>query len=105
MTGKSYLQFIDLFLHAEQGVQKSILRAADPDFIQYVGEVALNILEGVVPLSPYFKRKLKPHAQVIRSLGSSRVKQVTRRKLCVKHTALVARMLTAALPYLRERFA
>lgn len=105
MTGKGYLQFIELVLHAEKDVQKSILRAADADFIQFLGEIALNMLDEVIPLSPYFRRKLKQQASIIRSLGSRRVKQNTRRRLCVKHSDLIATMLKAAMPYLLERFA
>lgn len=97
MKGKDILQLAEFLMWAEPAIQVSVLKSANDEFIQFIGETALNILEEVIPLSKHFKSKLQPHAEVIRSLG-------TRRRLCVKQSELVALMLRAAHSELLERF-
>lgn len=98
------MQVVEFLLSADSTLQKSLLKAVHDDFITFLGEMALNILEGVIPLSKHFKRKLQPHAAFIRNLGSKRLKATSRRRLCVTKSELIVSILKAVHSDLTERF-
>lgn len=97
------LKLVKLILQADSDVQKSILRTVKDGFIEFLGEIALNILGGVLPLSFHFKNKLQPHAWFIREIGSKRVKHKTRRKLCIKNLQILNLMLKAVTSHLTSK--
>jgi len=105
MKGKDILRKVEFLIGAENEVQRIILKTAGDEFIIFLGEIALNILEEVIPLSKYFKKKLRSHAQFIRDLGAKKkVKIEHRRRLCVRNSSTIVLMLKAAHSELKDRF-
>jgi hypothetical protein len=79
---------------------RAILKKCDDSFIHFIGEVALNVLQGSVPISSYYKRKLKKSADFIRSLASKSVKSDTRRRIILKQIATVLILVKAIKKHL-----
>ena len=104
MNTKKIISQLNFFIQANSSVQKSILRAADDSFIQFLGEIALNILEETIELSKYFKTKLRDDAWFIRKLGSAKVKASARRKLCLKHLNLLLVMINAIKNKIKSQY-
>ena len=104
MKGKDILRLIEFLITADSSMQSSILKTVSEEFIQFIGETALNILEEVLPLSKHFKNKLLPHAEFIRSLGSKKIKAENRRRLCIRDSEVVVLIFKAVQSELIERF-
>lgn len=94
---------VQLLSTADKKLQQAILKAGHDDLIKFIGEIALNLLQEVIPLTPYFKSKLTDYAWFIRLLGSKRIKARKRRQLCVRHSHLVGLLLRATSPDWRKR--
>jgi len=104
MKVKELFCIIHLLTFADDKMRKALLRSCNDDMIKLIGETALNLLHEVIPLSPHFKSKLLDHAQVIRAIGSKRVKGPRRRQLCIRHSNIVGLLLKAASSELEDRF-
>ena len=104
MSQKNNIKIIDLFLQVDLKLQQSILKGASDNFIDFLGEIALNVLKGVLPLSSYYKKKLNDHAPFIRDIASAGVKRDKRRKLCVKYTSILTLLLKAVYINLKKKF-
>jgi hypothetical protein len=92
-----------IFLVAKAGQDKvirAILKECDDSFIQFIGEVALNVLYANVSISNHYKRKLKDSAGFIRSLASKSVKSDTRRRLILKQWKTVVILVKAIKKHL-----
>ena len=75
----------------------AILRSASEGLIKLIAEAARNFLDKKLPVTPYYKTKLREHAGVIRSLASPRYKLRRRRKLCVQNPESIGLLLKAVL--------
>jgi hypothetical protein len=95
------LCLVDIVIYSSTKQRIAVLKSCDKEFIQFIGQVALNILQSVVPLSKHYKTKLKRQADVIRALGSKRITHVKRRKLCLSNDNLVVEILKAGYKYIR----
>lgn len=80
--------------------RRAILSGCSNDIIKFIGEVALNILEGHLPISRHYKKKLSTHADVIRSVGSRGVKPFQRKKFCISNPDVITYMLKATWKHL-----
>lgn len=80
-----------------QDVRKAILISCDSKLIKIIGEIALNLLRGNLPLSYYYKKKLEPHVDIIRRIGSEKVKGRQRKQLCSTHPNIVALLIKSVL--------
>ncbi|NJL55649.1 hypothetical protein HC928_10945 [bacterium] len=76
------------------------MSGASKEIIKFIGEVALNILEGHLPLSRHYKKTLSKHADVIRSVASVSIKPHQRKKLCVTSPDIIGLMLKAVYRHL-----
>lgn len=102
MKRLSSFDYLTFLLSADIKVQKGILESAEDNFIQLLGEIALNILSETIELSNYFKTKLQKIAWFIRLIGSEKVKPKARRKLCIKYINFLILMLKAVKPQLKH---
>lgn len=98
---QNLIQYLSI---AEPKVCKNILKSVGDDFIHFIGEIALNILIGNITLSDYLLDKLQPFSQTIRDLGSRRIRNNRRRRICIQNHQAVCFMLKSVLPQLVERF-
>ena len=99
---KKNTNLAEFLIEAEPNVCKSVLKAATSNFIKFVGEVAINILLENIKVTDHFLNKLRPHSKVIRDLGSKRIGQKRRQKLCVENPRVVQLMLKAAISHLKD---
>jgi cystathionine beta-lyase family protein involved in aluminum resistance len=84
----------------QETVIRAILKECDDSFIQFIGEVALNVINGNVSISKHYKSKLKKHAHFIRSLASKSVKSDTRRRIILKQIETVVTLVKAIKEHL-----
>lgn len=99
---KKNLQLVKLLIDAEPTVCRSVLKTAASNFITFLGEVAINILHQNITITDHYLNKLRTHSKVIRDLGSKRIKNRRRQKLCVEHHKVVQLMLKASVSQLTE---
>ena len=85
-------------------LNKAILKSVHDNFIELLGDIALNILEEVIELSPYYLGRLRPHEDTLSLLSSSRVKGRRRRMICYKECDVITLMLRAVQDDLVEKF-
>ena len=81
--------------------RKAIISGGEAGLIQLISEIALNILQGKLSISYYYKRKLSVYADVIRKISSRKTKRSQRRYLCHSNSEAVALMLKAVLPHIQ----
>jgi hypothetical protein len=97
---KMLICLVDVVIHSSSRQRIGLLKSCDKEFIQFIGQVALNILEQVVPLSSHYKAKLRRHADVIRAIGSARITHTRRQKLCASNDKLVVDILKSGYEYI-----
>lgn len=83
-----------------RNVRKAMLLNADAKFINLLGEIALNTLKGILPISRHYKKKLVNHSDIIRKIGSNLTKPNQRKKLITTNPDTVALMLKAVFTHL-----
>lgn len=86
---------VNIILDSNIQIRRANVRAASEEFIKFIGDVALNVLKEVIQLSGYYLNKLDEHFEVIRKIGSKKVKSKARKRLCIKHTNVVFLLLKA----------
>lgn len=79
-------------------LRKAILGAAPIDLIKAIGEIALNALKGVIPLSPRQKTVLRRKRSVVKSLSSSKTSLTKKKKLVRQQGGFIGSLLGIALP-------
>jgi len=84
---------VNIILDSNTHTRKDIIRAASEDFIKFIGDISLNVLKEVIQPSGHYLNKLDVHFEVIRKIGSKRVKSKARKRLCVKHSDVVFLLL------------
>lgn len=77
--------------------RRAVLLTCRAELIKIIGETALNVLNGNLPLTHHYKTKVQKYAAVIRQLGSREVKAPARRALCHKNPNAVSAMLKPVL--------
>ena len=80
---------------ASKTQRKAILETCHIDLIKCLAEISLNVLEGVVPISPIEKKKLKRYKSLLRSLAD---KKVSLKKKKTKLNQSGGNLLTLLLP-------
>jgi hypothetical protein len=89
------LCLVNIVLDSSDNFKKGIFKYCENEFIKFIGEVAINLLKENITVSEYYKFRLASDSSVIRSLGSRKVKQKYRRKLCIRNYNIVSRLLKA----------
>ena len=80
---------------ASKKQRKAILETCHIDLVKCLAEISLNVLEGVVPISPTQKKKLKRYKSLLRSLAD---KKVSLKKKKTKLNQSGGNLLTLLLP-------
>jgi hypothetical protein len=89
------LCLINIILESPDSFKKAIFKFCEKELIKFIGQVALNLLKENIVLSDYYKSRLAANSGIIRSIGSRRVKERFRRKLCVQNHDVVTLLLKA----------
>ena len=88
-----------LLANSKPSVVKKILKNANSHLIKAISEIALNMLNGVVHLTPSQKSKLKRFKRPMRDLTSPQTKLVAKRKL-IQKGGFISTLLGLGLPLL-----
>jgi hypothetical protein len=81
-------------------VMRGIIKSSPDTFIQFIGEIALNVLSGNVSISKHHKSKLAKSADIIRLLASGKVEVSRRRTLIMKNTKVVLSLINSVKSHL-----
>jgi hypothetical protein len=95
--GRKVDRKLALFLSESRNtkINRCIVKYCDDQFIQFLGEIALNVLQGTVEISSYYLTTLTNSAPVIRYLASSKVTVKKRRSRAVKEIVIVCTLVQA----------
>ena len=86
-------------------LRKVILNTANDDFINALCEVALNVLQGRIPLTTSQYRRLKKEKAGVRLLADKRIPHSKKRRVINQTGAgILLPLLGAALPFITSLF-
>ena len=91
--------FLDALQQVEEKHRKKLIKGATTEQINTISEVALNILQGNVPLKSHHKKKLNKHKKSLRALASKGVSVNKRKKIINQHGGMVAAAASALAEY------
>jgi len=80
--------------------RKSLIQYITDEQLRALSQIALNVLQGNVPITESYKKKLKRYKDVIRSLASRQISKARKRKTLLKHHSVVPLFIKPALPLL-----
>ena len=82
-------KFLDALQLVEQKHRKELIKGATSEQINTISEVALNILQGNIPLKEHHKKKLNKHKKSLRGLASKGVSVKKRKKILNQHGGML----------------
>lgn len=98
---KKNADFLRLVLSTPSRVQRaSLLKTVTPNQLLALGTIATNLLQGSLPLTSNYKKKLKRHRTIIRIIADKKV-SLKRRKQALQPKVVVL-LLQAVDPVLRS---
>lgn len=87
-----------LLVNSKPNVVKKILKNADRRLIKALSEVALNVLNGAVRLTPLQKSKLKRFKKPMRDLTAAPESKLSAKRKIIQRGGFVSTLLGFALP-------
>ena len=81
---KRALPHLKLLAEAKPELKKAIIKHASADVVKAISEIALNMLKGVIKLTPKQKQRLSRYKKEFRSLGKKGISVNRKRKLLVQ---------------------
>ena len=99
---KRALPLLKTLAEAKPKFKKAIIKNASPDLMKAVSEIALNMLKGIIKLTPQQKQRLSRYKKEFRSLAKKSVSVNKKRKLLVQKGggAALGLLLPLALSFL-----
>ena len=91
--------FLDALQQVEEKHRKKLIKGATTEQINTISEVALNILQGNIPLQKHHKKKLNQHKKSLRALASKGVSVKTRKKIINQHGGMIGAAASALGEY------
>ena len=91
--------FLDALQQVEEKHRKKLIKGATTEQINTISEVALNILQGNVPLKGHHKKKLNKHKKSLRALASKGVSVTKRKKIINQHGGMIGAAASALGEY------
>ena len=92
-------KFLDALQLVEQKHRKELIKGATSEQINTISEVALNILQGNIPLKEHHKKKLNQHKKSLRGLASKGVSVKKRKKIINQHGGMIGAAASAVGEY------
>ena len=100
---KDFDKFFDLvkvITTSDDKAVKAIIKTSPEQFIKFIGDISINILYEIIPLTVYYLDKLDKHSNIVRKIGSRRLRSRKIRILCTKYSQIVTVLLKASYDYL-----
>jgi len=96
---------LKLLYKAPPALRKVILRTANDDFINTLCEIALNILQGKIPLTPSQHTRLRRQKKDLRLLANKTVLISKKKKRLINQTGgFLLPLLSVAIPLFTSLF-
>ena len=89
--------FIRLLYECPPRQRKSLIQYITDDQLRALSQIALNVLQGNVPITDSYKKKLKRYKDVIRSLASRQISKARKRRALLKFHTVVPLLIKPAL--------
>ena len=101
---KRALPLLETLVNANPKLKKAIIQYASPDLVTAISEIALNMLKGIIKLTPQQKQRLSRYKE-FRSLAKKTLSVKKKRKILVQKGtgAGLAVLLPIALSLLAGR--
>lgn len=94
---KRYSSKLNSLKSAKKKEREEIIRCASDTFIKVLCECCLNVLNGVVELTPNEKRTLTKYREIIRTLGKSKLAIKSRKKILFQKGGFIPTLVTSVL--------
>ena len=78
------LPLLKVLVIANPKLKKAIIKHASPNLVTAISEIALNMLKGVIKLTPQQKQRLSRYKKEFRSLAKKNVSVNRKRKLLIQ---------------------
>ena len=78
------LPLLKTLVDAKPKLKKAIIKYTSPDLVMAISEIALNMLKGIIKLTPQQKHRLSRYKKEFRSLAKKNVSVDKKRKLLVQ---------------------
>lgn len=95
---KDCSDYLHVLSKCNQTQRRGILQGADDKLIKAICECALNVVKGNIPLTPYHKRKLIAHKNIIRTLADKKKSLQSKKKILVQKGGFLPLLLNAIVP-------
>ena len=92
-------KFLDALQQVEEKHRKKLIKGATNEQINTISEVALNILQGNIPLKEHHKKKLNKHKKSLRALASKGISVKKRKKIINQHGGMIGAAASAVGEY------
>ena len=90
------LPLLETLVDANPKLKKAIIQYGPADLVTAISEIALNLLKGVIELTPQQKKRLSRYKKEFRSLAKKNVSVGKKRKILVQKGGSAA--LAALIP-------
>ena len=81
---KRALPLLETLVNANPKLKKAIIQYASPDLVTAISEIALNMLKGIIKLTPQQKQRLSRYKKEFRSLVKKTLSVKKKRKILVQ---------------------
>lgn len=99
---KKNISFLQLLLNTHKSQKKALLDTISTEQLKTIGEIALNILHGVLPLSANQKKALSRYRNAIRLIGQKGASQRRKKSTLVKNIKVVELLLKSVEPLMKS---
>ena len=81
------LPLLKTLADAKPKLKKAIIKYASPDLVNAISEIVLNMLKGIIKLTPQQKQRLSRYKKEFRSLAKKNVSVNKKRKILIQKGA------------------
>ena len=81
------LLLLKTLVDAKPKLKKAIIKYASPDLVMAISEIILNMLKGIIKLTPQQKQRLSRYKKEFRSLAKKNVSVNMKRKILIQKGA------------------
>jgi hypothetical protein len=100
---RKHSPFFKLLLTTTSKLQRKVLLdSITNDQLRALTEVTVNLLQGVLPVTPDHRQKLKKYRRLIRLIGDKKVSLKTKKKALCRQSGVIALMLKSIEPALNK---
>ena len=96
------ISYLQLLLSTHRSQQRALLNTISPEQLNTLGEIALNILHGVIPLTKIQKKALTRYRNAVRVIGHKNRSQRSKKAVLLKNIKALVVLLKSAEPLLKS---